>query len=232
MPPSLRSRLWSLAKIAAKVGVGVVAALIGTSLIASLITVEWEGRERDAAIRAALVTDISTSLARARTSARFIATGAFAAEEPKTEVRLSRLEQKYNAGILKWEEDAARITSQAQAYFKEDTVAKEWAEYSRVMMEFYQLSRLLPPKTQPERRLRNLRSRRKWAGTVQGYLYDTGNKISWSTLVNRANENDEFSHQYLQLSDVLHARQEVIAKDILELPTVYSQPTFRLLPRL
>jgi hypothetical protein len=63
------------------------------------------------------------------------------------------------------------------------------------------------------------------AKEVEGFLYDTNANISWNTLVSRDNENDEFSHQYLQLGDALQARQEVIAKDILELPTVYSQPT-------
>jgi hypothetical protein len=166
--PPLHS-LWDGVKTATKLVAGVVAAIMATSLVASLITVAWEGRERDADIRATLVTDISTSLARARTSARFVATGAFAAEEPHTEVRLSRLEQKYNAGRLKWEEDAARITSQAQSYFKEDTVAKEWAEYAGVVTEFYQLSRLLPPKNQAKRRSRNLASRRKWRKKLRAF---------------------------------------------------------------
>ena len=83
--------------------------LIGAGLLTTLLTIESEGRERDAALKGSLVKDISTSLARTSLTARFIVTGSYGVEEPNIAARPSRLRQRYNEGQQAWEQAAASI---------------------------------------------------------------------------------------------------------------------------
>jgi hypothetical protein len=214
--------IWAGVKTATKLITSLLVFLLGTGLIANLLTIEWDRRGRDEDLRAALITDISTSLPHVRTSARFDVTGAYDLEEPERKVRLNRIEQRYNTGRLRWELDLARIRAQIQAYFKVPTLARDWSKFAQVVTEFYQLSRQVPPKREMDRRERSLKIRRKLVRDMRNYLYGAKGDLSWSTLVSRTNENDEFTNEYLRLSDRLLQRQDRIAKDILGLPTVYT----------
>ena len=158
--------------------------LIGAGLLTTLLTIESEGRERDAALKGSLVKDISTSLARTSLTARFIVTGSYGVEEPNIAARPSRLRQRYNEGQQAWEQAAASIRAQLQAYYKDPKVAEDWDGFATTFGRFYQLSYPLPAKGTSQRK-RNLDSRRKWTAEIQSYLEDEAVQVSWKRLAER-----------------------------------------------
>jgi hypothetical protein len=146
--------------------------VLTTILAAGLLTVEWDGYQREAELRAALVSDVSTSLARASMSARFAATGAYGVQEEKIGTSVGRIKQRYNEGKRAWEEDSARIRAQLQAYYENPRLATAWETYAAIVSEFFQLSYPLPSKKDAARLKRNLKSRGLWVQHIRQHLDD------------------------------------------------------------
>jgi hypothetical protein len=196
-----------------------IGAIVALLLGAGVLTIQWEHHQRDAELKAALVKDISTSLARTSMSARFVATGSYGIEEAKKEARPGRIQQRYNQGQQRWEEDAARIRAQMEAYYKNPKITEEWKRFSSSVSKYYQLSRSLPPEGTDQRK-RNLTSRRKWADEIREYL--NGNpSVSWDGLINRTG-GDKYANDYIILGGALLERQADISKRVLEARTVYT----------
>jgi hypothetical protein len=205
-------------------------ALIGILIAGGLLTIQWEGYQRDADLKGKLVSEVSSSVARASMSARFVATGAYAVEQSDVVLRRSHIQQKYNEGKRRWEEDAVYLRAQLQAYYKDASLAQAWEEYANAVSRFYQLSYPIPPGDAPYRQ-KHIRIRIGWADFVNRYLEGSGPKGDyWNYIISREDEEDKYSTNYIDLSTRILKRQENINKQILASRTIYTPLFLRMLP--
>jgi hypothetical protein len=203
-------------------------ALIGVLIAGGLLTIQWEGYQRDADLKGKLVSEVSSSVARASMSARFVATGAYAVEQSDVALRRSRIQEKYNEGKRRWEEDAVYLGAQLQAYYTDASLAQAWEKYANAVSIFYQLSYPIPPGDATYRQ-RHLGIRARWAGSVKAYLGDSDKDDYWNYLISRRDEEDVYSTNYIDLSTKILKRQESINKQILASRTIYTPLFLRIL---
>jgi hypothetical protein len=205
-------------------------ALIGVLIAGGLLTIQWEGYQRDADLKGKLVSEVSSSVARASMSARFLATGAYAVEQPDVALRRSRIQEKYNEGKRRWEEDAVYLRAQLQAYYKDASLAQAWEKYANTVSKFYQLSYPVPSGDATYTQ-RHLGIRAGWADSVKAYLGGSHQEDDyWGYLISRKDEQDEYSTAYIDLSTKILKRQESINKQILRSRTIYTPLFLRILP--
>jgi hypothetical protein len=201
----------------------ILGTLIGVLLGAGVLTIAWQGYDKDTELRATLVTDISTAFARTSMVSRSVASGSYLREEPRADARSARVQQKYNDGLRAWKEDAARIGAELHAYIEDPNVAKSWSRFEAIVTNYYQLSRSPPPPETPER-ARNLQSRSAWTSSIRDYVNDPSAGVAWDRIESRE-AGDEFYRDYTILGRLLLNKQSEISRGILDSSTVY-QPTF------
>jgi hypothetical protein len=205
-------------------------ALIGVLIAGGLLTIQWEGYQRDTDLKGKLVSEVSSSVARASMSARFVATGAYSVEQSDVTLRRGHIQEKYNEGKRKWEEDAVYLRAQLQAYYEDASLAQAWEEYANAVSTFYQLSYPIPSGDAPYRQ-RHLGIRARWASSVKAYLGGSDEKADyWDYLTSRRDEQDVYSTNYIDLSTRILKRQESINKQILASRTIYTPLFLRILP--
>jgi hypothetical protein len=204
-------------------------ALIGVLIAGGLLTIQWEGYQRDADLKGRLVSEVSSSVARASMSARFVATGAYAVEQPNVALRRSRIQEKYNEGKRRWEEDAVYLGAQLQAYYRDASLAQAWEKYANALSTFYQLSYPIPSGDATYRQ-RHISNRARWVGLVKAYLGGSDQEDYWQYLISRKDEQDEYSTAYIDLSSRILERQESINRQILKSRTIYTPLFLRVLP--
>jgi hypothetical protein len=202
----------------------IVGTLLGVLLGAGVLTIAWQGYDRDTELKAMLVAEISTSFARTSMISRSVASGSYSLEEPRKEARSARVQQKYNDGLRAWKEDSARIGAELQAYIESPSLVESWGRFEVIVTSYYQLSRSLPPPGTDER-IRNLQSRSGWTKSIKDYINNPKGRVSWDRIESREG-GDEFYKDYTQLGRLLLDKQGEISRGILDSSTVYS-PTFR-----
>jgi hypothetical protein len=201
----------------------VIGSLLVVLLGAGVLSIAWQGYEKDTEIRATLVAETSTAYASASMISRSVASGSYSREEPKKEARSARVQQKYNDGLRSWKEDAARIGAELQAYIEDPKVAESWSSFEARVTEYYQLSPEPPPPETDERK-RNLQSRTAWTENIREYVKHP-EEVSWDRIRTREG-GDEFYRDYTRLGRLLLDKQAEISREILDSSTVY-QPTLR-----
>jgi hypothetical protein len=206
---------------AGRIAITALASFVGLLIGAGLLTIQWEGYQRDGDLKGKLVSQVSSSATRAAMAARFVATGAYAVEQPDVSRRRGYSQQKYNEGKRKWEEDLVLVGAQLRAYYDDPSLAKDWEAYANAMSTLYQLSYPIPPGDEAYR-ARSLETRRRWADTVKDYVGTTKPQSYWDYIVSREDAKDQYSNSYIDLSVLMLKKQERINKQILESPTIYS----------
>ena len=207
-----------------------VAAVIATLLAAGLLTIEWDGYQKEAELRARLVQDITTSVARAKVSAHFIAAGVYGIEARGKQVNVARIKQQYNKRKWDWESDAARISAQLGAYFRNPEVGQDWQDFWDAMSDYFELSYPGPEKGDAAQGRGDLKSRAELVKRIASYLEKRRGKkavgpVMRQRLVNRSGgQLASYYQDYRDLGRKLLPEQNNLNKDVLEKPTEIGPP--------
>jgi hypothetical protein len=213
-----------------------VAAVLVTLSTAGLATIEWGGYQRETDLRAALVTDVNTSVAHVGVSAYLIATGAVGIEK-SGKLSVPLVKKKHHEVRAEWEQDAARIRGQLEAYYTHPDVGMRWQEYAAIVSNHLMLSYPAPQNKNPTHLRKQARSRRALVKKIEGYLRKKGKTLQPSlkeTVLRRQKDLDDYAYGYEALGNMFSEEQAAINKDILSLETRVAPPfgIVRLLQRL
>lgn len=196
--------------------------ILASLLAAGLLTIEWDGYQKEAELRAKLVSDINISVARANVSAHFIAAGVYGIEKQGGGVNVVRVKHEYNKRKWTWEQDAARIAGQLEAYFTDPSVGDQWQAYSDIIGGYFELSYPMPEKKDVEARRGDLRSRHELVRRIADYLNDNaGGKPVMGGRLKRSLEGRSDGHlgeyygNYRKLGRKLLPAQKSLSKRIL-----------------
>jgi hypothetical protein len=206
-----------------------LAAIVASLLTAGLLTIEWDGYQKETELRARLISDITTSVSRARVSAHFIAAGVYGIEKGREGVNIARVKQEYNKRRWDWEHDAARISAQLGAYFRDPEVGLQWQGYWDAMSDYFELS--YPPPEEDALELDgDLRARRKLVARIARYVESRGRgrAIGHSLRKSLEGRSDgrlaEYYEDYRKLGRRLLPEQNSVNKRILARPTELDPP--------
>jgi hypothetical protein len=206
-----------------------LAAIVASLLTAGLLTIEWDGYQKETELRARLISDITTSVSRAKVSAHFIAAGVYGIEERGEGVNIARVKQEYNKRRWDWEHDAARISAQLGAYFRDPEVGLQWQGYWDAMSDYFELSYPGPEKDALEQH-GDLRARRKLVGRIARYVESRGRGRALGDSLRKSLEGRsdgrlaKYYEDYRKLGRRLLPEQNSLNKRILAKPTELDPP--------
>jgi hypothetical protein len=198
-PQNLGALLHSPAVAAALLGslIALVGAFVGPMVAQGLQT-----HEKALEVRTTLATDMSRSFTVAVGAGQRVASRLIYGPTGDPDRNAALVQSAYNAGLGRWQIDAARIKAELSARYPGDKIVHQWALYRQAVSRFYRLSAVLPPKTRPDvvARVRGYFTQMRTTDWAKAHVPKDGN-VNWAAL--RLNKKFSRSMAYRRTYDQL-----------------------------
>lgn len=198
------------------------------SALGLIVTIEWDGLQKETEFRSALIGDIRESVTNVLQSGYETAAGVHGIKE-RGGPNMARVKQAYHSREDKWKAAASRIAGQMEK-LDDPEIGHRWDAYSVILGDYLRLSYPLPAREKTARRRSDLELRRQNVLRISAYLESRGQGKTIGprkkdSLIRRSAELGTYLSYYVGLGGKLSSEVNRLIEQIRVAPTKIGPPT-------